>query len=91
MKTKRIAGLFILVMGVVLTGFAIYAKQKISSAKHGAEEVSEFLPNNAWGGSAKRSLSGKLSQYDSLVYWSFAGGITLMIVGLGITLFLRRK
>jgi uncharacterized membrane protein YiaA len=91
MKRKKIVGLVILVIGVVLFIFALSAKHKIANAKAGAGAVTGLLPKNAFGSYASGEIKEATGQYDTLVQVIFLGGIGLMIIGGVMTFFMRNK
>jgi len=91
MGTKKFIGIIVLLIGVVLIGFSIYAKGRIASAKGTVDTVtSPFSGNTAGkiiGGEAKKAAS----QYDTKVQMILIGGIVLAVIGGGMVLFCRKK
>jgi hypothetical protein len=91
MNTKKFVGLIVLLIGVVLVVFSIYAKGRISSAKGTVEKVTSPFSGSEGGKIAAREGNRMASQYDTKVQMILIGGIILVIVGGGIIFFGRKK
>ncbi len=91
MNYKRIIGVIVLVIGVVLIIFAADAMKRISSAKNAVSGASGFMPNNPAGNMVTGSMEKAASQYDVPVMICLIGGIVLVLVGGGMAIFCRKK
>lgn len=92
MQKKRMIGLVILIIGIVLLAFGLYAKSRVANARSEVGHIthSPFGQNRATD-AVGGVLEGKIGQYDQPVFWCLAGGIVLIVIGGGMMLFNRKK
>jgi hypothetical protein len=97
LNIKQICGLIFAAAGIALILMAIDAKNQIERAKTVGDKINEFFTHNpdAWnpiikffGGAA---LQTELSKYDTLTVICLVSGIVLLVGGLAIVVFCRKK
>jgi hypothetical protein len=91
MKAKRISGIVILVIGIILIIFSCYERNRVANAKAGISKGTSFMPKNAVTGAVSGSLEGKASAYDAPLLGCLIAGIIMVVVGGGMTFFFRKK
>ena len=91
MNTKKFVGLIVLLIGVVLVVFSIYAKGRISSAKGSISKATSPFGGTEGGKIAAREGNRMASQYDTKVQMILIGGIILAVVGGGMIFFGRKR
>ena len=91
MSGKRIAGMVVLIIGVVLVIFSVYNQNRVTQAKSTINEGGSFFGNSKAGGMAEDYLEGKASQYDTPLKICLYGGIALIIIGGAVTLFGKKR
>jgi hypothetical protein len=91
MKTKKIAGLVVLLLGVVLFIFAMYEKGRVNNAKGSISRGSSMFSGNAVGNAVGGVLEGEAGKYDTPIMLCEIGGIILIVLGGGILYFGRKK
>lgn len=92
MNKKRIFGLVIFIIGVVILIFGLYQKSRLT----GARKNIGYISNNPFGGNKTTDTLGdamesKVAQYDRPVFFCIVGGIVLIVIGGGMTLCCRSK
>lgn len=85
-------GLVILIIGIILLGFGLYAKSRIARARSQVGHItnSPFGENPATD-TVGGVLESKITQYDQPVFWCLTGGIVLIVAGGGMMFFSRKK
>ena len=91
MNAKRFIGLIVLLIGLVLIGFSIYAKGRIASAKGAVETVTSPFSGSTAGKMVGGEATKAVSQYDTKVQIALIGGIVLAVIGGGMVLFCCKK
>ncbi len=86
MSRKRIIGMVVCLVGVVLSIIAIYAMSRISSAKGNIKTAEGWVPSSAYKDVGSKELSKQASQYDAKVTGLLIGGIVLAVAGCGIAI-----
>ena len=89
---KRVAGLVVFLIGVVLIIFGLYAKGRVAGAR---KDISH-ITNNPFGHNTATDVAGgvmegKVSRYDKPVFWSLVGGVVLVVVGGGMMICCCKK
>lgn len=91
MSRKRIIGLVVFIIGVILVAYAMNARSRIASAKSGIHELTSPFSGNAAGQSIGDVMEGKASQYDTIVMLMLIGGIACVVVGGCVFFFCKKK
>lgn len=91
MNPKRLSGMIVFVVGIILLAFSIYAMARINSAKGTVNAISKPFSGNPIGGFVGGELKSKASQYDMMVRWGLSLGIIFIVVGGGLIYFCRAK
>ncbi len=91
MGVKRISGLVIFLIGIVLVIFAVYNKNRVNEAKGSISKGTSLFGNNPVGNTAGGVLEGQLSQYDTPLKICLYGGVALVIIGGGVMIFCKRS
>lgn len=91
MNGKRITGLIVFLIGIVLIIFAVYNKNRVAEAKSDINKGTSFFGNNAAGNTVTGVLEGKASQYDTPLKICLYGGIVLVIIGGAVMLFCKSR
>jgi hypothetical protein len=90
MSRKKITGLVLLIIGVILIAYSMNARSRIAAAKSGIHELTSPFSGSSAGQSIGDVMEGKASQYDTTVMLMLIGGIALVVIG-GCTFFLGKK
>jgi uncharacterized protein YjeT (DUF2065 family) len=88
---KKLAGLVVLLAGVVLFIFAKYEQHRVGNAKSSVGRGTSMFSGNAVGNSVGGYAQGQLSQYDTPLKLCEIGGLVLIVLGAGILYFSRKK
>ncbi len=91
MKSKKITGLVVLIIGVVLIIVSMYAKYRIGEIKGEVHQGTSLMSGNRVGKEIGNVIEGKASAYDTTVQLCLIGGIILVVVGGGIMLFSGKR
>jgi LPXTG-motif cell wall-anchored protein len=91
MSSKRITGIVVLIIGVVLIIFAVHSMNRISEAKGEIHSLTSPFSGNSVGKTIGGVMGNKAGQYDTTVMMLLIGGIILAVVGGGVVLFCRKK
>ena len=91
MSPKRITGLVVLIIGIILIIFSIHSMNRISGAKSGIHSVTQTFSGNSTGKTVGDVLEGKAGQYDLPVMVILISGIVLTVVGGSVVLFSKKK
>lgn len=91
MSAKRITGLIVLIVGIILIIFSVHSMNRISNAKGGIHTLTDPFSGSSGGREAGSFLQGEASQYDTTVKVLLIGGIVLTVIGAGVTLFGKKK
>ena len=83
MKKQKIAGIILVVIGIVVFLFAIYAKNRVSEAKHNVQKSSGMFSDNPINKQISGAIEQKISSYDSPLMWAMVGGIVVTLLGVG--------
>ena len=90
MNKKRICGLVIFIVGIVLLIFGLYEKSRLTGARKNIGYVTNnpFDKNQATE-AAGGAMEAKVAQYDRPVFFLIVGGIVLIVIGGGMVLCCR--
>ncbi len=91
MKTKRIAALVLIVVGIIVLLLALYARSRVSEAKESVSKSSGLFSDNPVNKQITGALQGKISAYDAPIMIALIGGVVLCLVGAGTLVFFRKK
>ncbi len=88
---KKVAGVVVLLAGVLLFVFAKYEMHRVGNAKSSFGRGSSMFSGNAVGNSVGGYVQGELSQYDTPLKLCEIGGLILIVLGAGVLYFSRKK
>jgi len=97
LNVKQIGGLIFAAAGVALILLAIHARNQIEEARTVGDKINDFFTHNpgAWNPIIKffgsTALQEELSKYDTPTTICLVSGIVLLIGGLVIVVFCRKK
>ncbi len=83
MKVRKILSMVLVLVGVVLFGFAMYAKNRVMEVKKSIHSSSGLIPDNAVNKEIGKVLEKKISSYDMPILWGMIGGIVFVVIGVG--------
>lgn len=89
MKSKRLIGLVLLIIGIVLICFGLYGKSRQTGARSDVSHVTSPFGKNKATDTFGDIAEGKISEYDKPIFWCFAGGIALVVIGGGMVICCR--
>ena len=81
MKSKKLGGVVVLAIGVVLFIFAVYEKSRVNSAKAGISRGTSMFSGNPAGNAGGGYMEGEASKYDTTLMLCQIGGIALIVIG----------
>lgn len=90
MKTKRIAAIVLIVIGIIVLLLALYARSRVTEAKQSVSKSSGLFSDNPVNTEITGALQNKISGYDAPIMLAMLGGVILCAVGAG-TLYIYRK
>jgi hypothetical protein len=90
-KAKKITGIVLLIIGIIVIIYAINAMHRIANAKGTVNTLSSPISGNPVGDTAGNIMKGEVSQYDTPVMWLLIGGIVIGVVGAAMTFCCCRK
>lgn len=88
---KKLTGLVVLLIGVVLFIFAKYEQRRVSHAKGTVSRGKSMFSGSDVSNTASGMIEGHISQYDTPLKLIEIGSIVLVVVGAGIFYFSRKK
>jgi hypothetical protein len=91
MSIKRLIGLVILIIGIVLIAFSLHSMNRISKAKGGIRGMKHAFSGSSTGTKIGDAAENKVSQYDTPVMILLISGIILAIVGSSVIIFGKKK
>ena len=95
MNRRKITGLVLLVIGIIILIISFYVKSRIAEVQEGVSEINKPFSRNpigkSLGSSVQKMAEEKIGQYNMMVFWGIAGGVILVVIGAGMTFFVRRK
>ena len=91
MKKKKIVGIALMVIGLVVFLGAMIAKNRVDQAQGNLSETSGLLGNNPINKTISGSMEKKIEAYYTPIMWAMGGGAVLFVVGLGTLINCRRK
>ncbi len=91
MKSKKLGGLVVLAIGVVLLIFSMYEKSRVNSTKSTIGHGSGMFSGEPVGGAVSGYMQGQASRYDTMLMLCQIGGIALIIIGGGMIYWFRKK
>jgi hypothetical protein len=95
MSTKRIVGIVIVIIGIIVICYANYQKHRIAEAQGNIKKGTSLFSGSSTGGQVGQAvggvMEGKVSSYNTPVMLLLIGGIVLVIVGAGMVLFCKKR
>jgi hypothetical protein len=91
MKTKRIAAIVLVVVGIIVFLLALYAQSRVSDAKASVSKSSGMFSDNPVNKQITGAIQGKISAYDAPILWTMIGGVVLVLAGVGTYIYYRKK
>jgi len=91
MKGKRIGGIILLVIGILLLGLGFYVKSLVSNTERPIVEVESPVPFCPAHKVVEVTSQDKIDYYTKVYKWSFGGGILLSIVGIGMIAMSKKR
>jgi hypothetical protein len=91
MKTKHIASMAVLAIGLLLTIFSIHEMKKLSTATQVVEDAKMALSGHSMGKRMSASMDAELAGADRKVKIALYSGILLIAIGGGALLFYRKR
>lgn len=89
MKTKRIVGVFVFIVGIILILLSLYIRNQQEEARGKVSKGTSMMSGSSYGKAAGNMMSdiaeGKISSYDAAAKWSLIGGIVLAVIGGAVT------
>jgi hypothetical protein len=90
-KTKKIVGIVVIVIGLVIFLLGLYAKSRVSEARSNAKSTSGMFGDNPVNKQISGAIENKIGSYDSPVFWTIVGGIIVMVIGASTVFCCRKK
>ncbi len=91
MKTRKILSIILIILGVIVFLFAMYAKSRVMEVKKSVHSSSGFLSDNPVNKEIGKALEKKLGSYDMPILWGMIGGVVLVVIGVGTFVSGKRK
>lgn len=91
MRSKRITGVVVTVIGILLIIYSIHSMNRISEGKSEVRSLTSPFSGNAGGRIVGEALEGRASQYDSTVLFLLISGIVLTAAGAGLVILSRKR
>ena len=83
MKTRKIISIILVLLGLVVFLFAMYAKHRVGEVKRSVHSSSKLFSDNPVDKEIGKALDKKLSAYDMPILWAMIGGVVLVVIGVG--------
>ena len=90
MKGKKIGGIVLLIIGIVLLVLGFYVKNRVDSAQASIGKAGLFSSGPA-SKVVEALTETQVAKYRKIYQWSFGGGILLSIVGAGMIATSKKK
>ncbi len=91
MKKKKIVGLILLVIGVIVLIYALYARNRVDEIKGEVNRGTSMFGNNPVNRGISSAMDAKLGSYNAPILIGTIGGIALIVIGGGMILLNRKK
>jgi len=91
MNKKKVCGLVIFIIGVVVLIFGLYQKSRLTGARESVGRVTSPFGKNKASDTVGGIAESKIAQYDLPVLIIIVGGIVLIVIGGGMVLCCRSK
>ena len=91
MKTRKITSIVLVLLGIVVFLMAMYARYRVGEVRSSVESSSKFFSNNPVDTTIKKALNEKISSYDMPIMLAMIGGIVLVVIGVGVYAYPRKK
>ena len=95
MSTKRITGIIILIIGIIVILYANHLKGRIAEAEGNVQKGTSLFSGHSAGSQVGQAvggaIEGKISSYSTPVMLLMIGGIVIAIIGAGMALFCKKK
>lgn len=91
MKNKKIIGMIVIIIGIIVFFAGMHYKGKVAEARQNVKSSSSFMPDNSVKKGVTGAIESKIASYDTPVMLMIVGGIALVIVGIGTLVCCRRK
>ena len=83
MKRRKIISLVLVLLGVIVFLFAMYAKNRVMNARESISETSGLFPHNPISEGVGKALEHKVGAYDTPILIGLIGGVALIVIGVG--------
>jgi hypothetical protein len=94
-STKRITGIVILIIGIIVILYANHLKGRIADAEGNIQKGTSFFSGHSAGSQVGQAvggaMEGKVASYSTPVMLLMIGGIVIAIIGAGMALFCKKK
>lgn len=90
-KTVKIISLVVVLAGLVLFCVGLYAKHRVGQVRQSIHSTSSLLPDNPVNREIGKALDEKISSYDSPIFFSIAGGVLLVVIGVGALIYIKKR
>lgn len=90
-RSKRLAGIVVAIIGIVLIIYSVYSMNRISEGKAEVHSLTGPFSGSASGRVVGEALGNRASQYDSTVLFLLISGIVLTAAGAGVVFVFRKK
>ncbi|MBS0605212.1 MAG: hypothetical protein JSS60_09300 [Verrucomicrobia bacterium] len=91
MKAKKIAGIVLIIIGIVVFLLAMYAKSRVAEAKQNVQKTSGMFSENPVNKQIGGALEKQISHYDAPIMWTMIGGIVVFVIGVGTLVMCKRR
>jgi len=91
MKPRKIVGLVLSILGIIVFLLAIYAKNQVAEAKGNVKKTTGLFSDNPVNKQISGALEKKISSYDAPIMWTMIGGIALFVIGVGTLVAPKRR
>ena len=81
--TRKIVSIILVLLGLVVFLFAMYAKHRVGEVKRSVHNGTQLFSNNPVDKEITKALNEKLGSYDMPILWAMIGGVVLVVLGVG--------
>lgn len=91
MNIKKMAGVCIFVLGIIMAIYAVHSMGRINHAKGSINQATGIFGDRKEAQFANKALTHEASQYDTDVMILLIAGIGFIVIGGGLALFSKKK
>jgi hypothetical protein len=91
MNFKKLIGIVVFILGVILILFSMYAKNRVHAAKTAVHEATGPFAGNPISKTLGSAVDERAEQYNTPILLSLIGGVLFSIAGVSMYLFFRKK